>query len=219
MPLSDVELRVLGALIEKDHTTPEGYPLSLQALVTACNQRTSRDPVTDFHLQDVMAAVNRLKDRGLAETVQEAGDRVPKHKHRFGYALDLNDKQIAVLAVLLLRGPQTPGELRSRTDRYATFGGVAEIDGVLKSLENRPAALVRNLGRGPGQSQDRWVHTLGTDEQKMVPRVRPVRPDANDSGEGEAAAAADARADPLLQRLEALEMRVAALESRSRGSS
>lgn len=222
MPLSDVELRVLGALIEKDRTTPENYPLSTQALVTACNQRTSRDPVTDLHLQEVMAAVNRLKDRGLVETIQEAGDRVPKHRHKVMGSLDLGGREVAVLAVLMLRGAQTPGELRSRTERYAEFPDVAAVESTLQRLAERSTPLVDNLGRSPGQSQDRWVHTLGVDEGRMAPRVRSAR-DGREVGEAEPeirrqptpeAPATDTHAD-LLRRIEALEQRVKALETRT----
>lgn len=242
MPLSDVELRVLGALIEKDRTTPENYPLSAQGLVTACNQRTSRDPVTDLHLQEVLAAVNRLKDRGLVEIVQEAGDRVPKHRHNAMSALDLDGRELAVLAILMLRGPQTPGELRSRSERYVDFPDVAAVERTLVSLADRSAPLVANLGRSPGQSQDRWMHSLGTDESKMAPRVRAPRgaderedgsgTTAVDEGRGAASAsgggrspagAGEARDRPsgsdrapsyqeLLHRIEALERRVEQLE-------
>ncbi len=172
MALSDIELRVLGALIEKERTTPDGYPLSSQALVTACNQRTNREPVTDYHFQDVLAAVGRLRDRGLAETVQGTGDRVAKHRHKVDGALDLSAAETAVLAVLLLRGPQTPGELRARTERYVSLATMEGVVAVLEGMARRSPALVRRLGRGPGQSQDRYAHTLGTDEQRLSPRLR-----------------------------------------------
>lgn len=177
MPLSDIEIRVLGALVEKERTTPEAYPLSSQGLVTACNQKTSREPVTDYHLQDVMEAVQRLRDRGLAATVQEVTDRVPKHRHRLVQALDVDARELALLAVLMLRGPQTPGELRSRTERYlegnaTAFASVESVEALLASLAGRTVPLVKNLGRNPGQSQDRWNHTLGVDEQRLQPRVR-----------------------------------------------
>lgn len=242
MPLSDVEVRVLGALLEKERTTPESYPLSSQALLSACNQRTNREPVTDFHLQDVLAAVDRLRDRGLAETVQGVGDRVPKHRQRASAALSLDRSQTAVLAVLLLRGPQTAGELRTRTERYVEFADLGTVESVLKSLTERSTTLVENLGRGPGQSQDRWMHTLGTDEQKMAPRVRSVRgpgtrgtgvderhevdgragrPPSREADNGRAGAddatVATATAESvnaeLRRRLEALEERVSALET------
>jgi len=172
MALTDVEVRVLGALIEKERTTPDGYPLSSQALLSACNQRTSRDPVTDYHLQDVVAAVGRLRDRGLAETVQTDTDRVPKHRHKAAEALGLDDKEAAVMAVLMLRGAQTPGELRTRTERYVAFDSVAEVEAVLERLAARRPALVVRLGRRPGQSQDRWRHALGADPNRLAPRVR-----------------------------------------------
>ncbi|HET8984984.1 MAG TPA: YceH family protein [Trueperaceae bacterium] len=224
MPLSDVEVRVLGALMEKERTTPEGYPLSSQALVTACNQRTNREPVTDYHLQEVLGAVNRLRDRGLAETIQEVGDRVPKHKNKAARALELDARQFAVMAVLLLRGEQTPGELRARTDRYVEFASVTAVEETLTALSSRSASLVRSLGRAPGQSQDRWTHTLGADEEKMVPRVRP-RP----GGEGTVSVAVASRPETstrqvgdavtreeyesLVLRLEALDKRVKLLEA------
>lgn len=225
MPLSAIEVRVLGALMEKERTTPEGYPLSSQSLVTACNQRTNREPVTDYHLQEVMAAVNRLRDRGLADTIQEIGDRVPKHRNKAARALELDAGQFAVLAVLLLRGEQTPGELRARTDRYVEFTSVAAVEETLTGLSNRSAPLARSLGRSPGQSQDRWTHTLGADEEKMVPRVRPPRSGLEESGNGSVDNSARVGSQPatgiitneefeaLVGRLEALERRVKLLET------
>jgi uncharacterized protein len=199
MPLSDIEIRVLGALVEKERTTPEAYPLSGQALVTACNQKTSREPVTDHHLQDVMEAVQRLRDRGLAATIQEVTDRVPKHRHRLVHALEVDARELALLAVLMLRGPQTPGELRNRTERYlesgaAPFPSVASVEAVLASLATRKVPLVKNLGRSPGQSQDRWDHTLGVDERRLQPRVRARTqggPHGDGAGEPAPARAAD----------------------------
>jgi uncharacterized protein YceH (UPF0502 family) len=220
MALSDVELRVLGALIEKERTTPEGYPLSSQALLTACNQRTSRDPVTDYHLQDVLAAMTRLRDRGLAETVQAVSDRVPKHSHKAAEALELDDREAALLAVLMLRGPQTPGELRTRTDRYVSFASVPDVETVLEGLAERRPQLVVRLGRGPGQSQDRWAHALGEDPDRLAPRAR--RRDADAEGEaparrdGPPRGAGASNAD-LESRVAELEARLAALEARLEG--
>lgn len=227
MALSVTEVRVLGALMEKERTTPDGYPLSSQSLVTACNQRTNRDPVTDYHLQEVMAAVNRLRDRGLAETIQEIGDRVPKHKNTAARALELDARQFAVLAALLLRGEQTPGELRARTARYVEFASVAALEETLAGLASRNAPLVKSLGRAPGQSQDRWTHTLGADEEKMVPRVRPPRLGAGEPGSSSIETRARVNSQPavkavtkeefdaLLGRLESLERRVKLMEARS----
>lgn len=220
MPLSDVEVRVLGVLVEKERTTPETYPLSTGALHTGCNQRTNRDPVTDLHLREVTEALQRLRDRGLATTVQEVADRVPKHRHLLARALDVDDRELALIAVLMLRGAQTPGELRTRTERYVQFNDVPAVTAVLERLAARSVALVRCLGRAPGQSQDRWVHTLGVDEERQRPRVRSGAPELEAEGAAppaaasEAAAAATPDAGALLERLEALERRVVALERR-----
>lgn len=236
MALTDIELRVLGALIEKERVTPDSYPLSTQSLVTACNQRTSRDPVTDYHMQEVLEALQKLRDKGLAGTRQEVTDRVPKHSHRLAAALDVNADELGLLSVLMLRGAQTAGELRTRTDRYRmSVRSLPDYEATLRSLAERNVPLVRNVGRAPGQSQDRWQHTLGYDEDRLQPRVR--RPE-NGAGGGPAlgsaagvpnvsagAASPAASASPLpaeraqlelaalLRRVEELEDRVAALES------
>lgn len=223
MALTDIELRVLGSLVEKERTTPDGYPLTMQALLTACNQKTSRDPVTDYHLQDVQDALQRLRDKGLASTVQEISDRVPKHRHKIAQAWSVNDKEIALLGVLMLRGPQTPGELRTRTERYVAFADVADVERVLDGLAGRSVPLVANLGRGPGQSQDRWTHKLGADEERMQPRVRHGGAAASGDhgatpgGTGGAAATGGSPLAVLLRRVEALERRVEALEGRASG--
>lgn len=211
MALTDIELRILGCLVEKERTTPEGYPLTSQSLLTACNQKTSREPVTNYHLQDMLEALQRLRDKGLASTVQEVSDRVPKHRHKLARAWSVDDKELALLSVLMLRGPQTPGELRTRTDRYTNFANVPEVEGVLARLAERSVPLVENLGRGPGQSQDRWAHKLGADEERMQPRVRQAS-----EGEGQPQGSGSPLA-VLLRRLEALERRVDELEARKVG--
>ncbi len=178
MSLSDIEVRVLGVLLEKERTTPEAYPLSTNALVLACNQRTNRDPVTDYSLREVEEALRALETRGLVQSSRGDHERVVKHHHRLAEAFDLSARDSAVLAVLMLRGLQTPGELRSRTERYIHFPDVAAVEASLsRLLEHRPA-LVRNHGRGPGQSQDRWGHTLGADPEKQRPRARHPAPAA-----------------------------------------
>ncbi len=207
MSLSAIELRVLGALAEKERTTPEAYPLSTQALVTACNQKTSRDPVTDFHMQEVLEAMQRLRDKGLASTRQQVTDRVPKHTHRLREALEVNGDEVALLSVLMLRGPQTTAELRSRTERYdVSLRGLEDFEARLESLATRRVPLVENVGRAPGQSQDRWRHTLGEREERLQPRVR--RP-TDEEGNG---APTTPPVAVLLRRMEELEARVAALE-------
>lgn len=212
--------------MEKERTTPDGYPLSAQALVTACNQKTSRDPVTDHHLQDVLATVQRLQDKGLVAVVMSDGERVPKHRHRAAEALGLDPAEAAVLAVLILRGAQTPGELRTRTERYQRFTDPEAVAAVLERLAARQVPLTRNLGRAAGQSQDRWEHCLGQDEERLKPRVRtgvgevPQPAATGQAATGQAAAGrhegtpATTAQKPLSARLEALEARVEELELR-----
>lgn len=172
MALSETELRVLGSLLEKERTTPESYPLTTNALLNACNQKTNRDPVMELTEEEVKEALQTLRDKGLANTTRADNERVFKHRHRLEEALNLSDKGFAVLAVLLLRGHQTPGELRSRTERYVHFADAYEVEGALQQLAEHTPPLAKNYGRGAGQSQDRWSHTLGTDEKKQHPRVR-----------------------------------------------
>ncbi len=172
MPLSDIEVRVLGALVEKERTTPDAYPLSSQALLSACNQRTSRQPVTDYHLQEVQEAAFQLRERGFLRTVQELSDRVPKHRHDLQRVWDVNDLELALMAVLMLRGTQTPGELRSRIERYGVPNDMGGVEAALEGLGRRSSPLVEKLARAPGQSQDRWRHALGNDEARLRPRVR-----------------------------------------------
>lgn len=213
MALSEMELRVLGALVEKERTTPDAYPLSTQALVTACNQLTNRDPVTHFHLQEVRETMQRLRDRGLATTVQEVADRVPKHRHLLDRALDLDATELALLAVLMLRGPQTAAELRSRSERYGAVGDPSGVEAALHRLGGREPPLARNVGRSPGQAQDRWTHALGVDEGRLQPRVRST---ARDPGErdGEPSHPGTTERPDLEGRVADLEARVAALEAR-----
>lgn len=226
MPLSDVELRVLGALVEKERTTPEAYPPSTQALVTACNQRTSRDPVTDHHLLEVRDTVQRLRDRGLAATVQEVGDRVPKHRHLLARAWTLDETELALLAVLILRGEQTAAELRARSERYGGIPDLTGVESALSAMARRDPALVRNVGRAPGQAQDRWAHTLGGDEARLQPRVRvtqrpdevgaaaPAGADASSGADASPGAVGPDDADGLAAHITALDARVAELEAR-----
>lgn len=212
MPFSDVEIRVLGALIEKERTTPDAYPLSSQALVTACNQRTSRDPVTDYHLQEVNEATFNLRERGFVVTVQGVAERVPKHRHELARVWDLRPLELSLLAVLLLRGAQTPGELRARIERYGVPNDPASVEAALRALAERSAPLARSLGRAPGQSQERWGHTLAPGAERLRPRLRGPTGERGEDAPDESPRAATGEAASVLERLADLERRVRALE-------
>ena len=157
--LTDVEQRVLGCLIEKRWTTPDQYPLSLNALRVACNQSTNRDPVTDYPEDDVFRAAQRLCGYGLARLASGHSSRATKYRHLAEEGLGLDRAALAVLCVLLLRGPQTPGELKARTERMAPLGTLADVERVLGELQERGYA--RRLARRPGQKEDRFAQLLG----------------------------------------------------------
>ncbi|MGH2890769.1 MAG: YceH family protein [Solirubrobacteraceae bacterium] len=157
--LSAVEQRVLGCLLEKRWTTPDQYPLSLNALRLACNQSTNRDPVTRYDETEVRDAAQRLTRYGLARLASGAGSRATKYRHLAEEGLGLNREQLAVLCVLLLRGPQTPGELKGRSDRMAHLATLADVDRVLGELGER--GYCERLARRPGQKEDRYRHLLG----------------------------------------------------------
>src|ERR1700729_1902396 len=152
-PLHPIEVRVLGALLEKDQTTPEYYPLTLNALVNACNQKSSREPVVNYSEEIVTEALASLQHRGLALRISGAGHRVEKYGHRLGEKLNLGRREMALLCVLMLRGPQTVGELRGRTERMHDFNDLDEVERVLETLEK--SELVARASRG------RWVQLLG----------------------------------------------------------
>lgn len=193
--LDPVEARVLGVLIEKQMTTPDTYPLTLAAAVAGCNQSTNREPVMSLGEDEVEPALVRLHDLGLATPVRRQGDRVTKYRHKAGETLELSPAAQAVLAVLLLRGPQTAGELRSRTERYTTFGSVDEVEAVIDRLEE--AGLARRLPRAPGQSQRRVAETLAGSEA-APPRTEVEEPGPN---LGERLELLEQRFDELLRRL------------------
>jgi uncharacterized protein len=163
MELSPAEIRVLGCLIEKQRTTPDSYPLTLNSLRLATNQSTGRDPVVDYDEDSVREAAQRLGRRGLARYASGHSGRVAKYRHLADEALGLDRGRLALLAVLMLRGPQTPGELKSRTERLHPFDGLAGVLEGLESLIERGYA--RRLGRRPGQKEERYAHTLGADEE------------------------------------------------------
>lgn len=158
--LTPVEARVLGALVEKEITTPEYYPLSLNALVNACNQRSNREPVMNLSEEEVRQALNALQDMSLAGHARSADGRVPKYEHWLGEAYNFSRAEAALLCVLLLRGPQTPGELRGRTERLHSFSEISDVLSGLQKLAERQPALAAILPRQPGTKESRYAHLL-----------------------------------------------------------
>ena len=157
--LSLLETRVLGVLCEKQHTVPDTYPLSLKSLVAGCNQKTSRHPVIEASEADVAAAIDSLK--GPALVMESSGGRVPRYAHNMEKVLRLPSQSVALLTVLMLRGPQTPGELRINCERLHKFADISAVEAFLQELAERPdGALVRELPRQPGARENRWAHLL-----------------------------------------------------------
>jgi uncharacterized protein YceH (UPF0502 family) len=161
--LNDHELRVLGALIEKQIATPDYYPMTLNALVNACNQKNHRDPVVSYDEAPVLRTIESLRGLHLAFVHEGADARVPKYGHTFPKAFELEPSEVAVMCVLMLRGPQTPGELRSRTPHLHAFESLAAVEEVLQRLSTRPEPLVRKLARAPGMKESRYAQLLGGD--------------------------------------------------------
>jgi len=158
--LNDAEVRVLGSLVEKDITTPDYYPLSINALVNACNQKSNRDPVMSLSEETVRQALHSLNEKGLAGTASTADSRVPKYEHRMQEAFNFTRRETAVLCVLMLRGPQTPGELRGRTERMHRFEDLTDVQSTLQKLMTREEPLVKMLPRQPGTKEARYAHLL-----------------------------------------------------------
>jgi uncharacterized protein YceH (UPF0502 family) len=164
MYLDEAEARVLGALLEKEITTPEYYPLSLNALVNACNQKSNREPVVNYDDETVAQAVDRLRDKGLALISTGRESRVPKYYERLAEKFNFDRRELAVLCVLLLRGPQTPGELRGRGQRLYEFDDLEAVEATLTRLmEREPEPLVKRLTRQPGTKESRYAHLFSGD--------------------------------------------------------
>lgn len=159
--LSAEELRVLGALIEKSKTTPDYYPMTLNALTAACNQKTSRNPVTDYDEETVVIALNSLKGRSLAATAVGGGSRVMKYKHNLATVYDVGPDGLAVLCLLMLRGPQTPGEIKTNAGRLYEFTSLEAVQQTLSRLALPESTYVKELARRPGQKETRYMHLLG----------------------------------------------------------
>lgn len=196
LDLTPVEVRVVGSLMEKEVTTPDTYPLTLNALVAACNQTTGRAPVLQLEHREVDAAVHSLKERGLVRLVHPShGGRSEKYRHVVPDALQLGVPERAVLCLLALRGPQTPGELKARADRGHSFAYLEDVQRALEALAERPDPLAARLPRRLGQKELRWAHLLSGEAQEVEEADRPMAP------------------PPQASRLAELEDRVAALEA------
>ena len=189
--LNEVEVRVLGALMEKETTTPEYYPLSLNALVNACNQKSNREPVMSLDEDAVRTALYNLKNKGLAATASNLDSRVAKYEHRAQDVFNFTRGENAVLCVLLLRGPQTPGELRGRTERMFRFEELSDVQSALQKLMQRESPLVKVLPRQPGTKEARYAHLLAGDVQSFEAPM-----------EGASASVASGADDERISRLE-----------------
>lgn len=189
MLLSEHGRRVLGCLVEKELATPDHYPLSANALRNACNQTTGRDPILELADEDVVTGLDELKAHQLVRTEYARGSRVPKSAHRLAEQLDLDEAQRTVLALLLLRGPQTSGELRTRAGRMYTFASVELVEAVLGSLAaHRFGSLVEQREREPGRRERRWAHLLGDEAPAAA---------GGDGGDGEVASGGTGRYRPF----------------------
>ena len=186
--LSLLETRVLGVLCEKQHTVPDTYPLSLNALMAGCNQKTSRQPIIEVSESEVQAAIDSLK--GPALVIESSGGRVTRYAHNMERALRLPSQSIALLTVLMLRGPQTAGELRINCERLHKFADISAVEGFLYELAERPdGALVVELPRQPGARENRWAHLLsGAPAVEEIPAAGPAAGPVADVTMGEIAA-------------------------------
>jgi uncharacterized protein YceH (UPF0502 family) len=182
--LNAAEARVLGSLVEKDITTPDYYPLSLNALINACNQKNNREPVTSFDEETVRLALRNLSEKRLAGTAGGADSRVTKYEHRMQEVFNFTRPETAILCVLLLRGPQTPGELRGRTERMHRFEDLDEVLSGLQQLMRREPPLAKALGRRPGTKEIRYAHLLSGDVEAWEPSAETAS-FAADSGSSE----------------------------------
>jgi uncharacterized protein len=209
--LSPIEARVLGSLIEKEATTPEYYPLSLNALVNACNQKNNREPVMQLDEEEVRQALHRLQDQNLAAAVHDS--RVTKYEHHFQEVFNLTRGETALFCVLLLRGPQTPGELRGRTERMHRFEELADVTSVLDKLAQHDPPLVTALPRQPGSREIRYVHLLSGPpdlSQGPLPAAESAR-STRSSSEDDRLTQLEAEVVSLREEIAALKAQVTAL--------
>ena len=212
MNLTPIETRVLGSLIEKDITTPDYYPLSLNALVNACNQKNNRDPVMTLDEAAVRGALATLQERRMAGPAGGADSRVTKYEHRLQEVFNFDRREIAIVCVLLLRGAQTPGELRGRTDRMYRFEALDDVVSTLDRLGQREPPLVRALARQPGTKEIRYMHLFSGEppEHLMQSQVaRPSRATEEDSNSEQRIAALEQEVSRLRTELTEVQQQLA----------
>jgi len=209
MELDPIAIRLLGCLVEKEMTTPDYYPMTANSLTAAANQKTNRSPVASYAETDVLDAVNALRELGLVRTVRSPGGRAAKYKHALDDVLQIDREQAALLAVLMLRGEQTAGELRLRSERYHAFPSVSAVEEVLGDLERRQQPLAERLERRPGEKEARYRHLLGDRDE---PAARPAAAASPESAPHRGGLA------ELQERVGRLESRVAELEAKLAGS-
>jgi uncharacterized protein len=208
--LNEYELRVIGALAEKQIATPDYYPMTLNALTNACNQKNHRDPVTSFDEATVVRALDSLREKNLAYVFHGSDARVPKYGHLFSKVYSLNPQETAVLLVLMLRGPQTPGELRSRTPHLMTFDSLSQVEETLQNLSTRDEPLVIRLPRAPGMKESRYAHLLSGEvnvEELAAAQAEPAP--VRGRAENERVAKLEAEVETLKQELSELKTQFA----------
>ncbi|HUA16218.1 MAG TPA: YceH family protein [Verrucomicrobiae bacterium] len=212
--LTEIEARVLGSLIEKDITTPDYYPLSLNALVNACNQKNNRDPVMALDEPTVRDALSALQEKRLAGPAGGADSRVTKFEHRLQEVFNFDRREIAIVCVLLLRGPQTPGEIRSRTDRMYHFETLDDVISTLDRLAQREPSLARMLPRQPGTKESRYMHLFSGEPAESSAAHMPVLPASTATSNGDRLAALEEEVARLRSELLDVQSQLAAFRKR-----
>jgi uncharacterized protein YceH (UPF0502 family) len=203
--LDPIAIRLLGCLVEKEMTTPDYYPMTANSLAAAANQKTNRSPVVSYRETDVLDTVNALRELGLVRAVRSPGGRSAKYKHALDDVFEIDREQAALLAVLMLRGEQTAGELRLRSERYAVFESVAAVEEVLSGLERREQPLALRLERRPGEKEARYRQLLGGREEPAAPAAAAPPVEGVPAGGGLA---------ELQEQVRRLESRVSELEAK-----
>jgi len=221
--LTAMEARVVGSLVEKSFLTPDVYPMTTNALASACNQKTNRDPVVDYSAVQIDAALMELRQRNLVRRVHTPGSRSTKHRQTIDEVLSLDEQELALLSVLLLRGPQTVGELRLRTERHEVgFDDLETVEATLERLASRARPIVEQLPRQPGHKENRWQHLLLDDAGAPTPTSAPAdapipAPQATSPAPEHPTARPGSDREELLERIDRLETRVARLQAQLHG--